>query len=96
MNMSTEPTDSTASTVSTASATFTETLQTQREAAFLACRTLLPTRYTSDSDVIDNPEVTKQVEAEWRIYFDAMADVLVRFPYTEDEKRHVCTSDSTC
>jgi len=60
-----------------------------REAAYEACRTLLPKRYTSDPDVLDNPDVMALVKAEWDIYFDAMKDVLRRFPYTDEEKRRL-------
>lgn len=42
--------------------------QTQ-EQEYEKCRLLLPKRYTSDPDVINSPEETKKVEAEWAAYF---------------------------
>ena len=65
----------------------TDDIRTQRAAAYEACKGLLPTRYTSDPDVINNPDVMAAVKAEWQLYFDAMNDVLRRFPYTEEEER---------
>lgn len=64
----------------------TDDITTLREAAYALCRALLPTRYTSDPDVIDNPDVMAAVKTEWEVYFEAMNDVLRRFPYTEEEK----------
>jgi hypothetical protein len=64
------------------------TIQKDREAAYEECRALHPTRYTSDPDVINNPEAMAAVKAEWDIYFRAMDAVLVRFPYTDEEKLH--------
>lgn len=63
-------------------------IQKDREAAYEECRALHPTRYTSDPDVINNPEAMAAVKAEWDIYFRAMDAVLVRFPYTDEEKLH--------
>jgi len=63
-------------------------IQKDREAAYEECRALLPTRYTSDPDVINNPEAMAAVKAEWDIYFRAMDAVLARFPYTDEEKQH--------
>lgn len=65
----------------------TDDIRSQREAAYEACKVLLPTRYTSDPGVIDNPDVMAAVKTEWEVYFEAMNDVLRRFPYTEEEKR---------
>jgi hypothetical protein len=62
-------------------------LQKNREAAYEECRALHPTRYTSDPGVIDNPVAMATVKAEWDIYFRAMDAVLVRFPYTDEEKQ---------
>jgi len=36
------------------------------------CRLLLPKRYTSDPDVLNNPEEMKKVEAEWAAYFECI------------------------
>ena len=43
--------------------------QEQQEQEYAKCRLLLPKRYTSDPDVINSPEETKKVEAEWAAYF---------------------------
>jgi hypothetical protein len=56
----------------------------QRNAAFAECKR--PSRYTSDPDVIDSPEETAKVKAEWDIYFAAMRAVEARFPYSDAEK----------
>lgn len=39
---------------------------------YAKCRLLLPKRYTSDPDVLNNPEEMKKVEAEWAVYFACM------------------------
>jgi len=69
-------------------------LQKGRDAAYEECRRLLPGRYTSDPDVINNPDAMAAVKAEWDIYFRAMDAALARFPYTEEEKqrRSSCVS----
>jgi hypothetical protein len=61
--------------------------QTERDAAYEECRSLRPTRYTSDPDVIDDPEQTALVKAAWDVYFRAMDAVLERYPYTDEEKQ---------
>jgi len=43
------------------------------EQEYEKCRVLLPKRYTSDPDVINSPEETKKVEAEWAAYFACTA-----------------------
>jgi len=62
-------------------------IERERGAAYEACRSLRPTRYTSDPDVIDDPEQTALVKAAWDIYFRAMDAVLERYPYTDEEKQ---------
>lgn len=61
--------------------------ESKREAAYEECRSLRPTRYTSDPDVIDDPEQTALVKAAWDVYFRAMDAVLERYPYTDEEKQ---------
>lgn len=51
-----------------------------REAAFAACRPFLPTRYLSDPDVINNPEETKLLQAQWDEYFRRMREVDEKYP----------------
>jgi len=41
----------------------------EQEQEYEKCRILLPKRYTSDPDVLNNPEEMKKVEAEWAAYF---------------------------
>ena len=64
----------------------TEQQQKDRAAAYEEAAKLLPKRYTSDPDVINNPDVMAAVKAEWDIYLRAMDAVLDRYPYTEEEK----------
>jgi hypothetical protein len=66
----------------------TEQLQKDRAEAYEEAAKLRPKRYTSDPDVINNPEAMAAVMAEWEIYFRAMDAALARFPYTEEEKLH--------
>ena len=61
---------------------------TAREAAYAEAAKLLPTRYTSDPDVINSPAETIKVKAQWTTYFNAMDAALVQYPYTDEEKRH--------
>ena len=61
--------------------------QKDRNAAYEECRALLPSRYTSDPDVIDDPEQSTIVKAAWTVYLRAMDAVLDRYPYTDEEKR---------
>ena len=66
----------------------------QREAAFDACRSLRPSRYTSDPEVLENPDLFVEVQAAWDTYLSRMRDALQRFPYTEEELRGaapICT-----
>lgn len=72
---------------------------TAREAAYAEAAKLKPTRYTSDPDVIprsrqsgsngysliNSPAETIKVKAQWTLYFKAMDDALVQYPYTEEE-----------
>ena len=46
--------------------------QQEQELEYAKCRLLLPKRYTSDPDVLTNPEEMKKVEAEWAAYFACM------------------------
>jgi hypothetical protein len=41
----------------------------EQEQEYEKCKLLLPKRYTSDPDVLNNPEEMKKVEAEWAAYF---------------------------
>ena len=56
-----------------------------REAHYKTCEALLPKRYLSDPGVIDNPEETRKVQAEWDAYFRCMDEGLAKYPYTADE-----------
>lgn len=71
------------------------TITELREAAFVACKA--PARYLSDPDVIDSPEETAAVQAEWNTYFAAMRAIEEKYPYTEEEKarqpKPCCDSD---
>ena len=58
-------------------------IQRLREEAVRLC--VAPSRYTSDADVINSPEETAVVQAEWDAYFKRVADVLKLYPYTEEE-----------
>jgi len=60
-----------------------EEIRKLREEAVRQCQ--MPTRYTSDKDVIDSPEETAVVQAEWDAYFKQVADVLQRHPYTKED-----------
>ena len=60
----------------------------QREAAYAEAAKFKPSRYTSDPDVINSPEESAKVNAQWAVYFNAMDAALVQYPYTEEEKRH--------
>ena len=54
--------------------------ESDREAAFAACKPFLPTRYLSDPDVINNPEETKLLQAQWDEYFRRMREVDEKYP----------------
>jgi len=56
-----------------------------RNEAILKCKA--PARSTCDDDVLDNPEESIRVNAEWAAYFKQVDDILERYPYTEEEKR---------
>jgi hypothetical protein len=59
----------------------------QRETAFDACRSLRPSRYLSDPEVLENPDLFAEVQSAWDTYLGHMRDALQRFPYTEEELR---------
>jgi len=50
----------------------------KREAALKACPA--PTRYTSDPDVLNDPEETSKVHAEWTTYFAALKAIYESYP----------------
>lgn len=52
----------------------------EREAALATCRLLHPSRYLSDPEVMDNPEIKKLVEAEWEAYFQCYREVDAKYP----------------
>jgi hypothetical protein len=58
-------------------------MQINRTAAY--AQLTIPTRYTSDPDVIDNPVEMARVKAEWEAYFAGMNRVLVKYPYSQEE-----------
>jgi len=72
--------------------TMETTTASRRQAAYAEAAALLPTRYTSDPDVIDNPEETAKVQAAWTLYLRAMDAVLEKYPYTAEEKARMPTS----
>ena len=55
-----------------------------REAAIRLCPP--PKRYLADDDVINNPEETKIVQAEWDVYFAKMRAIMEQYPFTEKLK----------
>jgi len=58
------------------------TIQELREAALKDCKQ--PSRYTSDEGVLDNPEETEKVKAEWDAYFKKMAEIMKLYPYEKE------------
>lgn len=50
----------------------------KREAALKLCPQ--PRRYTSDPDVINSPEETAKVQAEWDTYFAALKAIHEAYP----------------
>jgi len=52
------------------------------------CRLLLPKRYTSDPDVMNNPEEVKKVEAERAAYFSCIKAAIAKMEglHTTDRK----------
>jgi hypothetical protein len=68
-----------------------------REAAFAAVRPLLPTRYLSDPDVINNAEETKLLNAQWDEYFRRMREVDEKYPIKglTDANQAKVTPDTT-
>jgi hypothetical protein len=67
--------------------TLTTTVAAQRNAYFETCAALLPKRYTSDPDVIDNPEELRKVQAEWDAYFQCVHEGLERYPLSAEESK---------
>jgi hypothetical protein len=60
-------------------------MQMNRTAAY--AQLTVPTRYTSDPGVIDNPVEMALVKAEWEAYFAGMNRVLEKYPYSEEEMK---------
>jgi hypothetical protein len=50
----------------------------KRAAALKLCKA--PVRYTSDPDVINSPEETEKVKAEWEAYFTALKAIHEAYP----------------
>ena len=50
----------------------------KRAAALKLCPP--PSRYTSDPDVINSPEETAKVQAEWTTYFAALKVIYETYP----------------
>jgi hypothetical protein len=58
------------------------TIEELREAALKDCKQ--PSRYTSDEGVLDNPEETEKVEAEWAAYFKKLDEIMKLYPYEKE------------
>jgi hypothetical protein len=56
----------------------------KRQAALKFC--IIPSRYTADPDVINNPEELKKVQAEWDAYFAKTKAIYDQYPLTKNEK----------
>ena len=59
----------------------------RREECYEKC--VAPKRYTSNKNVINSPEETAKVEAEWNLYQECLRRCEEEVPYTEWELRHL-------
>ena len=57
-------------------------IQTLRETALKDCKP--PSRYTSDEGVLNNPEETEKVKAEWAAYFKKLDEIMKLYPYEKE------------
>jgi hypothetical protein len=55
----------------------------KRQAALKLC--IVPSRYTADPDIINNPEELKKVQAEWDAYFAQTKAIYDKYPLHEKE-----------